>query len=143
MPRRRSPVASHRAALGAGAVLALILTGCAPTPSPDPALVALQEQALSLTRSAQLGTQQRDDRRMFATTAQMVLSEMETKLADVTREASLHRPADATDAAYRKELLAASLDALDAVQDASANRPHAQDELGEAAERLDRLGEAG
>lgn len=144
MPHRRSPVGTRRASAGVGAVLAaVILAGCAPAPSPDPALVALQEQALSLTRSAQLGTELRGDARMFGTTTLALLSDMETKLADVTRETSLHRPADATDAAYREELLDATLEALDAVQAAAADRPDAEEELDAAAQRLDDLGAGG
>jgi hypothetical protein len=140
MSRRRSPSRSRRSLL---VVLTLVgvLAGCAPAPSPDPQLVALQEQALSLTRSAQLGEDLRGEGRMFTTTTTALLSGMEQKLADVTRDTALHRPADAVDAAYRDELLAASLAALDAVQSAAAGDPGATDELDAAAERLDRLGD--
>ena len=60
---------------------------------------------------------------MFTTTTKALLSGMEQKLADVTREAALHQPVDAEDAAYRDDLLDASLAALDAVQSADAGDP--------------------
>ncbi len=141
MSRRRSPSRLSRIPILGGAVLLAILSGCAPVASPDPQLVALQERALSLTRSAQLGDQLRGDGRMFTTTTKALLSGMEQKLADVTREAALHQPVDAEDAAYRDDLLDASLAALDAVQSADAGDPGAADELDAAAERLDRLGD--
>ena len=102
MSRRRSPGRSRRLPLVGGAILVAILSGCAPVASPDPQLVALQERALSLTRSAQLGEELRDDGRMFTTTTTALLSGMEQKLADVTREAALHRPVDAEDAAIAR-----------------------------------------
>ena len=141
MSRRRSPSRSRRAPILGGAIIVALLSGCAPAASPDPQLIALQEQALSLTRSAQLGEDLEGDGRMFATTTRALLSGMEQKLADVTREAALHQPVDAVDAAYRDELLDASLAALDAVQAADAGDPGAADELAAAAERLDRLGD--
>ena len=141
MSHRRSPSRFPRIPVLGGAVLIAILSGCAPVVSPDPQLVALQERALSLTRSAQLGEEMRGDGRMFTTTTAALLSGMEEKLADVTREAALHQPADAEDAAYRDELLDASLAALDAVQSADAGDAGAADELDAAAERLARLGD--
>ena len=141
MSRRRSPSRSRRAPILGGAIIVALLSGCAPAASPDPQLIALQEQALSLTRSAQLGEDLEGDGRMFATTTRALLSGMEQKLADVTREAALHQPVDAVDAAYRDELLDASLAALDAVQAADAGDPRAEDQLAAAAERLDRLGD--
>jgi hypothetical protein len=125
MLRRRSPGRSRRRRLLAGAILVGVLAGCAPAPSPDPQLIALQERALSLTRSAQLGEEQHRDGRMFTTTTTALLSGMEEKLADVTREAALNQPTDAEDAAFRDELLEASLEALDAVQAAAQGDPGA------------------
>jgi len=55
--------------------------------------------------------------------------------------AALHQPVDADDAAYRAELLDASLAALDAVQSADEGDPGAAEELDAAARRLDRLGD--
>ncbi|WP_243075526.1 hypothetical protein [Microbacterium sp. SS28] len=150
MPRRRSPVrprpahatAEPRRRCGiAGVLLIALLTSCAPAPSPDPALVALAGEALSATRSAQLGEDQRADGRMFGTTTRALLGDMERKLADVVHKADLHRPIDARDAAYRGDLLAASQDAIDAVQAAAAGLPEAGDELDAAAEQLARLDE--
>jgi hypothetical protein len=121
----------------------LAVSGCAPAPSPDPALVSLASDALSATRSAQLGTGQRDDGRMFPTTAHALLTDMEENIADVTREAGLHQPADATDASYRAELLKASGDALDAMHAASAGDPGAEEALKKAADRLEALQKQG
>ncbi|MEU1971590.1 hypothetical protein ABZ477_08030 [Microbacterium sp. NPDC019599] len=137
MNRRRSPATARGIPLLLAA--GLLLAGCAPTPSPDPALVALSADALSATRSAELGTGLREDGRMFTTTARALLGDMEQKLADALREAELHRPADAEDAAYRDELIAATLEALDAVQAAVAEQPGALDELDAAAEQLEGL----
>ena len=64
---------------------------------------------------------------------------MEDKLADVTREAGLHQPADATDAEYRAELLSAANEALDAMHAASAGRAGAETLLKDAADRLEDL----
>ena len=126
-----------------GIAVALVLTGCAPVPTPDPALVTLTSDALSATRSAQLGTGLRDHGRMFATTAHALLTDMEQQVADVTREAGLHQPADATDASYRAELLKASGDALDAMHAASAGQEGAEAALHAAAERLAALEKEG
>ncbi|QIG38659.1 hypothetical protein G5T42_03470 [Microbacterium sp. 4R-513] len=125
------------------AAIVIALSACAPTPSPDPALVSLTADALSATRSAQLGTGLRDDGRMFSTTTHALLGDMEQKIADVAREAGLHAPADATDAAYRDELLKATDDALDAMHAASAGKDDGEARLDAAADRLEDLEKQG
>ncbi|WP_345801431.1 hypothetical protein AAIB33_18530 [Microbacterium sp. AZCO] len=142
MSRRRSP-SRTRTALAGGLLAALLLAGCAPTPSPDPALVKLSQSALSYTRSALLGVDQQNDGRIFSTTTTALLGDMEAKLGDLTREVALHRPADAEDAAYRTDLLDASLASLDAVQAAARGVSDAEHRLEDAADTLEKLGQAG
>ncbi|TDN90669.1 hypothetical protein [Microbacterium sp. BK668] len=138
MRRRRSRSRLPRLfPLGLAALVAI--SGCAPAASPDPVLVSLAADALSATRAAELGTGLRDDERMFATTASALLGDMEEKVADIAREVGLYRPADATDASYRAELLRASDDALDAIHAAVAGRGGAEAELKEVADRLEDL----
>lgn len=132
-----------RGAIPLAAAVLIAASGCAPLPSPDPALVTLTGDALSATRSAELGTGLRDDGRMFATTAHALLGDMEQKISDVAREAGLHQPADATDAEYRTELLSATDEALDAMHAASAGREGAEKLLRDAADRLEDLQEQG
>ncbi|MFH8252259.1 hypothetical protein ACH3VR_17975 [Microbacterium sp. B2969] len=141
--RRRHARGRCRSALAGGLLVVLAVSGCAPTPSPDPALVSLSQDALSYTRSAILGVDQEKDGLMFRTTATALLGDMETKLADLTREVALHRPADAEDAAYRTELLDASMASLDAVQAAVRGGSGAEARLERAADRLAELGSAG
>lgn len=138
MVRRRS---SSRLPGGVllGAAALFMLSGCAAPASPDPALVALAEEALSVTRSAALGIDLREGGDMYATTTHALLGDMQEKLADVAREASVFAPSDPSDAAYRRDLLEASAEAMDAMHAADAGAADAGSLLDDSADRLEVL----
>jgi hypothetical protein len=76
---------------------------------------------------------------MYATTTHALLGDMQEKLADVAREASVFAPSDPSDDAYRRDLLEASAEAMDAMHAADAGAADAGSLLDDSAERLEVL----
>ena len=128
----------RRAAPALVAAALLLLTGCSPA-GVDEALTAAVSDSISASASAQLGLELDDRGRILPGTLTALLGDMEEALADSERELQLHQAADAEDAAYRAEALAAVRDSLEAVHIAQAGEHAAA--LAELSASLDQLEE--
>ncbi len=113
----------------------LITTGCG-SGGIDPALISAAGDALSATRTAQLGVSLEADGRMFPTSGSAVLHDMAEQLADTAGELNVKQTSNEADAEYRARVLEATRAALDAVHAAQQGAGTASDALQNAAESL-------
>jgi hypothetical protein len=113
------------------------LAGCTQAPAPDPGLQALAAEALSATRTAELGLRLDSDGRMLGTTSRALLGDMADALADTARELQLFETGTPADAALRLSVLTSTQAAGEAVHRAQQGEPDAGDDLGELARALE------
>jgi hypothetical protein len=133
-PRR----ARTRAAAGATLLAISLLAGCAAHPAePDPGLQALAGDALSATRTAELGLRLQSDGRMLGTTTRTLLGDMAEALADTARELQLYETDSAANGALRLSLLETTRAAGDTVHRAQHGGAGAVGELHELADALE------
>ena len=110
----RSPL-GRKSALTVVLVSAALVTGCAPTTQPDPALVSVVGDLISSGRSAELGLTLDKDGGILPGTLTTLLDDMVAEMADSVRSLELAHTSTKVDAEYRTDALATGRDALDAV----------------------------
>lgn len=135
--RRRRPAS----VIGLAVALAVALTGCTSTQTPDPALTSAVAEAVSAGRSAELGLEQSADGRILPTTLTVLLEDMADSLADTNRELELAQPTGDENVRYRRDALKATRATLEAVHAAQQHEDSAHDELDAALDALDALGQ--
>lgn len=139
----RSPL-GRTSALTVLLVSVALVTGCAPTTQPDPALVSVVGDLISSGRSAELGLTLDTDGRILPGTLTTLLDDMAAEMADSVRSLELAHTSTEVDADYRTDALSTGRDALDAVHLAQqGDAPAALVSLGRQLDELSQLEGAG
>ena len=127
----------HTGALAVLVASIALVTGCAPTTQPDPALISVVSDLNSAGRSVELGLMLNTDGRILPGTLTTLLDDMAGEMADSVRSLELAHTSTKVDAEYRAEALSTGRSALDAVH--LAQQDHLSDALVSLGHQLDEL----